>query len=66
MPSPPKANTPSRFKELRTKLDAWLAGTKSVGNLHLYEDAKKYCAEIVNDSDEYEVLISYLSQRIKI
>jgi hypothetical protein len=48
------------------KLEIWLAGTTSKGNLQYYEMAKKYCAEITSSPSDYEYLIKYLSKRIKI
>jgi hypothetical protein len=52
--------------QLIDKLELWLAGITSQGNLQYYEMAKKYCAEITSSPSDYEYLIKYLSKRLKI
>lgn len=56
----------NRLKNLKNKLNLWLAGTSSKGNLFLYEGAKRYCSEICCTANEYEYLIKYLTKRLRI
>lgn len=56
-----------RWQALTTKVDKWLSNcTLSKGNLQVYELGKQHCADISQSSEEYELAVKYLIQRIKV